>query len=329
MAAALHCSFSCLRWFGVALLTMASMAYCDCQNQVAAQEADVAETADVNLEDVLDPEQLESFRRFNEIKWQEGPATALIGQHAEIKVPAGYKFAAGADAQTLLELYGNPRNPRILGALMSTDEETDWTLIFQFDDIGYVKDADKESIDAGEILSSFQAGLSDMNAQRRAVGAMECTSITWKETPFYDPQTNNLTWALNLGFADGDSVNYDIRMLGRKGVMEATLLGDPETYTKVVPEVKTLLAGYAFTSGNKYAEWKQGDKIAAYGLSALVAGGGVALAAKSGLLAKLGILLAKGGKAIIVGIVVFFGAIGSFLKRMLGGGGGQESSSNR
>jgi len=52
----------------------------------------------------------------------------------------------------------------------------------------------------------------------------------------------------------------------------------------------------------------------------LVAGGAAVAAAKTGLLAKLGVLFAKGGKAIILGIVVFFGAIGSFLKKLLGGG---------
>jgi len=102
-------------------------------------------------------------------------------------------------------------------------------------------------------------------------------------------------------------------------VMEATLLGDPATYTKSLPQVKELLGAYSFTSGNKYTEWTQGDKVAAYGLTGLVAGGGLALAAKSGLLAKLGLLLAKGGKAIILGIVVLGGVIFSFIKKFFGG----------
>lgn len=272
-------------------------------------------------EDQLTPEQQQMLQRFASIQWTEGPTTAQIGKMAEIKIPAGYQFASSSDAQTLLELYGNPRNPDILGAIVPMAEDARWTLIFKFDDIGYVQDADKESIDAKEILSTFQAGLASMNKARRDVGAAECNGISWMEKPFYDPQTNNLTWALRLGFNDGDSVNYDIRILGRRGVMEATLLDSPETYAKSIPDVKQVLTGFTFTSGEKYAEWQQGDKIAAYGLTGLVAGGGLAMAAKTGLLGKLGLLLAKGGKAIILAIVVIFGAGMSIVKRLLGGGG--------
>ncbi len=269
----------------------------------------------------LTPEQQQMMERFASIQWTEGPTTERVGTMAEIQVPAGYQFTSASGAQTLLELYGNPRDPGILGAIVPMAEGASWTLIFKFDDIGYVKDADKESIDAEEILSSFQAGLPGMNEARRAVGAAQCSGISWMERPFYDPQTNNLTWALRLGFNDGDSVNYDIRILGRRGVMEATLLDSPETYAKSIPDVKQVLTGFAFTSGEKYSEWQQGDKIAAYGLTGLVAGGGLAMAAKTGLLGKLGVLLAKGGKAIILAVVVIFGAGMSIVKRLLGGGG--------
>jgi len=276
-------------------------------------------------EDQLTAEQQQMLQRFASIQWTKGPTTARIGTMAEIQIPEGYQFASSSDAQTLLELYGNPRNPNILGAIVPLAEDSDWTLIFKFDAIGYVKDADQEAIDADEILSSFQSGLPEMNAARRAIGADQCSSISWMEKPFYDPQTNNLTWALRLGFAEGDSVNYDIRILGRRGVMEATLLDSPDTYAKSIPDVKQVLTGFSFTSGEKYAEWKQGDKLAAYGLTGLVAGGGLAMAAKTGLLGKLGLLFAKGGKAIILAIVVIFGGLMSVVKRLLGGG---ETSSS-
>jgi len=263
--------------------------------------------------------QVLQMTKYNSIQWQEGPVKVQIGNMGELQLPAGYRYAGGTGAQTLLELYGNPPNPRILGAVVPSAEDADWTLIFQFDDVGYVKDEDKDSIDAAEILSSFQAGLPEMNRVRREMGADECSGISWMEQPFYDSQTNNLTWAINLAFSDGSSVNYDIRMLGRKGVMEATLLGDPATYTKSLPQVKELLSAYAFTSGNKYTEWTQGDKVAAYGLTGLVAGGGLALAAKSGLLAKFGLLLAKGGKAIILAIVVVVGFVFNFVRKLFGG----------
>ncbi|MCM2369771.1 DUF2167 domain-containing protein [Aporhodopirellula aestuarii] len=264
-------------------------------------------------------EQLELLERYAAIEWQEGPATGQIGDIAELQIPEGYSFTGAQGAQDLLELYGNPRNPSMLGALIPNAEDEDWTLVFQFSDIGYVDDTDRDKLDAEAIMSDFRAGIPAGNQQRRAMNMEEMTSMSWQERPFYNPQTNNLTWALKLDFPSGTSINYDIRMLGRRGVMEATLVGDPETYASVVPVVNQLLEGYQFTSGNKYAEWKQGDKVAAYGLAGLVGGGALVAASKTGLLAKLGVLFAKGGKAIIIGMIVFFGAIGSFIKKLFGG----------
>ncbi|MEM9586393.1 MAG: DUF2167 domain-containing protein [Planctomycetota bacterium] len=262
----------------------------------------------------------DEMKRYLAIQWESGPTTARIGTMAEIKIPAGYRFTGAKGTQDLLELYGNPRNPDMLGCIMPESEQEDWTLVFQFDSIGYVDDSDREALDAEELITTFRSGIDAGNAQRRAMGAEELSAMSWQEQPFYDSQTNNLTWALKLDFPSGSSINYDIRLLGRRGVMEATLIGDPETYSDAVPTVKSLLEGYSFTSGNKYSEWVKGDKVAAVGLAGLVAGGAAVAAAKTGLLAKLGLLLAKGGKAVIVGIVVVLAGVGSFFKKLLGGG---------
>lgn len=268
----------------------------------------------------LPAEQQAMIRKMMSIQWQSGPTTGQVGTMAKIEVPEGYRFTESAGAQALLEAYGNPRNPNILAAMEPLADDEDWTLIFQFDDIGYVKDEDKDALDADELISSFRSGIPEGNRQRKAVGAEEMKAIHWAEEPFYDSETNNLTWALNLQFESGNSINYDIRVLGRRGVMEVTLIGDPETYTQAVPKVKGLLAGFSFAEGNKYSEWVQGDKVAQYGLAGLVAGGALAAAAKSGLLAKLGLLIAKGGKAIILLLVVVGGGIVSIVRRFFGGG---------
>jgi uncharacterized membrane-anchored protein len=69
-----------------------------------------------------------------------------------------------------------------------------------------------------------------------------------------------------------------------------------------------------FDSGHTYADYKPGsDKMAAYGLAALVGGG---LAAKAGLFAKIGVLLLAMKKFVVLGLI----AIGAFLKKFFGGG---------
>lgn len=299
--------------FGAALIISACL-FSSLPSQAVAQE----EAQEGSFEPT--PEQMQLLQQYASIEWQEGPTTGKIGDLAEIDVPAGYRFTEAEGAQTLLELYGNPRDPGILAALLPVDEDADWTLIFQFDDIGYVKDDDREALDADALIGTFKSGIEHQNQQRRAMGGEEMLDINWAEKPFYDPETNNLTWALLVEFPSGKSINYDIRMLGRHGVMEVTLVGDPETYSQAVPVVKNLLSDYRFTQGNTYAEWTTGDKVADYGLMGLVAGGATVAAAKTGLLGKLGLLLAKGGKAVIIGICVLGAGILSFFRRLFGGG---------
>jgi hypothetical protein len=68
-----------------------------------------------------------------------------------------------------------------------------------------------------------------------------------------------------------------------------------------------------FDAGHRYADYKPGtDKLAAYGLAALVGGG---IAAKAGLFAKLGVFLLAFKKVILAGVV----AVGAVAKKMFGG----------
>ena len=285
----------------------------------AAADAD-AEAAAGDMDFEMSPEQMQMLQRFAAIEWVEGPRTADIGGLATIEVPAGHRFTGPAGAQELLNLYGNPRNPNVKGVIEPMAEDENWTLMFTYDPIGYVDDSDRDDLDAGELISAFRAGIPAGNEARRAMGASQMRGMDWAEEPFYDPQTNNLTWALDLEFDEGHTINYDIRLLGRRGVMEVTLLDAPETYAAAVPKAKQILSTYAFNPGSKYGEFVSGDKVAAVGLTGLVAGGAVVAAAKTGLLAKLGLILAKGGKAIILGIVAVFAGLGSFLKKLFGGG---------
>ncbi|MCC5022797.1 MAG: DUF2167 domain-containing protein [Candidatus Synoicihabitans palmerolidicus] len=99
-----------------------------------------------------------------------------------------------------------------------------------------------------------------------------------------------------------------IRLLGRSGVMNVTLVGDAASFTAAEAAADSLLtSNFRYVAGERYAEFKEGDKIAEYDLAALVLGGAGALALKPGLLANLGLLFGKFLKFIAVGVVAFFG----------------------
>ena len=93
-------------------------------------------------------------------------------------------------------------------------------------------------------------------------------------------------------------MNFNTRLLGRHGVTAATLVADPATLDPAITEFKRVLAGFNYNEGETYTDMREGDKMAEYGLAALIAGGGAAIAAKSGLLKSLWKILAAAGIAV-------------------------------
>lgn len=243
-----------------------------------------------------------------DINWQGGPSVGQLGDIARIKIPEGYRFAGRDGVRTFMELTQNPVSGRELGVLVSPGgpDTEPWFVIFEFNAIGYVKDDEKGELDANAILASLKKGNERGNEERRERGWATLDLVGWSTPPRYDPVTNNLTWAIRASSEGTEVINHSVRLLGRRGVMDADLVLSPSQVDAAVPDFNALLGEFAFLPGNKYAEWVKGDRVAEYGLTALVAGGVGAAAAKSGLLGKL-------WKVIVFGVV----ALGAFLKRLL------------
>ncbi len=252
-----------------------------------------------------------------EIRWNDGPTVGRLGSVAQIQVPAGYRFSGVQGAVRFLELTENVPSGRELGILIPDVEldEDFWFVIFEFDESGYVKDEDRDELDADALLTTLRKGNDAANKVRRERGWTTLRIVGWDKAPFYDERTNNLTWAIrgavDEGADAGESVNYSTRILGRRGTMNVDLVLDPALLDDVVPEFEALMTDFEYLPGSRYAEWVAGDPVAAYGLAALVAGGAGALAFKSGLLQKF-------GKLIILAVLGVVGAIGKFFKQLFG-----------
>lgn len=253
----------------------------------------------------------ESEQLFASIKWQDGPDSARIGTESQIAVPAGCQYTGAPGARNFMLATENPPAGDELGVLLcSESEESDpWFVVFSFDDSGYVKDTDAGDLDADAILASFREGTEQANKERVSRGWAPVTITGWVRKPFYDPRTNNLTWAMQAtSEGEGGSVNHSVRLLGRGGVMKADLVVDPANLAATLPAFDRIVASHAFLPGRRYSEWREGDKLAGYGLTALIAGGAGVAAAKSGLLGKL-------IKVIGVAVVGFFAWLKSLFSR--------------
>jgi uncharacterized membrane-anchored protein len=246
------------------------------------------------------------------IEWVEGPAVVALGENlAQLNMSDAYLFADGDDTRAVMEYLGNPPSHAEVGMIIPNREDENWFIVFEYSDIGYIRDDDRDQIDPAAILESYRRGTEEANEDRVKMGAAPIHVTGWYEEPFYNPETNNLTWAMMLEDDEKmQTVNYNIRILGRGGYMSAVLVADPERLTALKPELAGIVSSFSYKSGNRYAEYIQGDKLAKIGLTALIAGGAGAAAVKLGLFQAL----AKFWKAIVVGILAFFGGIWKFLK---------------
>jgi len=224
------------------------------------------------------------IEELQKLSWQRAPGEGAIGAKARIRIPEGYTFLDERNTRRFLELMGNP--PRD-GHYLVAPANLDWFAVFSFDPVGYVKDDEK--IDAAEMLDSLKKGDAPGNEERKRLGMAPIYTDGWHVPPHYDSGTKRLEWGMRLRDENGGiHVNYTSRLLGRSGVMSAVLVSSPQTLNDDMKAFNGALAGYQFVAGEQYAEFKQGDRIAEYGLAALVVGGAAAAAAKAGLFKSLG-----------------------------------------
>jgi uncharacterized membrane-anchored protein len=221
-----------------------------------------------------------SWENFEGVSWQKGPSVGDLGGNAQVKVPQGYVFAGSADTRTIMEANHNPITGREMGFVAPAGE--DWFAVFEFDDVGYIKDDEKDSLDASALLSSIRKGTEEGNQERIKRGWPTMTILGWETPPRYNEITHNLEWAIRATSEGSPVVNHNTRLLGRGGVMEVTLVTNPATLNETLPKFKTMLEGFEFKEGHKYAQFRAGDRTAAYGLTGLIVGGGTAALVKTG-----------------------------------------------
>ncbi len=232
---------------------------------------------------------------------------------ATLHLAPGYGYLAAADAQRVLtKLWHNPPDEGVLGMILPSDkprdllDENSWAVVVTYSDDGYVSDADAAKIDYNDLLKQMQKGSEEDNAERVKQGYPAIDLVGWAEPPHYDAATHKLYWARDLKFKDANgseeqhSLNYDIRVLGRRGYLSLNAIAPIDQLAKVRADMPQVLTMTDFDTGERYADYNsKTDKLAAYGIAALVAGG---IAAKAGLFAKLGVLLLALKKFIIIGI---------------------------
>lgn len=228
-----------------------------------------------------------------------------------------FRYLDKADTRKVLEqLWGNPEDDTVLGMVVPTHpslaEAGSWAVVVTYEPEGYVSDADAAKIDYDDMLKSMKKGMQQANTEREKAGYDRVDLVGWAVPPRYDAGAKKLHWAKELAFSGQPShtLNYDIRVLGRHGYLSLNAVSGMDELPLVQAGMQQLLPMTDFNAGARYADHDPStDKVAAYGVAALIGGG---LAAKTGLLAKLGLVLAKLGKLLLVGLIVLVAGVRKF-----------------
>ena len=249
----------------------------------------------------------------------KGPSEVALRDEATLSLPAGFGFVPQQPAAALMRAMGNTTGNDFLGLIVPHDGPR-WFVSVQYEASGYVKDDDAQHWDADKLLQSLKDGTEAANQARTQAGMPALVVTRWIEPPQYEPDTHRLVWSAEAQRKDGaggdPTVNYNTYLLGREGFVSLNLVTSASAVDEDKRAARELLAAVSFNSGKRYGDFNSStDKVAAYGLAALVAG---VAAKKLGLLALLAAMAVKFAKIIAVAVAAFFVAIKRWLKGRVG-----------
>ena len=248
----------------------------------------------------------------------------LPGANAVLHLGQDYYFLPADEARlVIVDGWGNPPDAaaNVLGIVFQSGrhfyEPDAWGAVITYNSSGYVSDDDAGTADYAELLQQLQAGEAEDNQRRAAQGYPAQHLVGWAEQPAYNRTTHSVVWARNMQSAGVEnSLNYDVRLLGRNGVLSLNMVTGMSALDSTRAAAKKFAASAEFTPGARYADYQAGiDKKAEYGIGGLIAAGaGVAVAQKLGL---IGIILAFGKKFLIL-ILALFGGAGAWFRKLFG-----------
>ena len=260
---------------------------------------------------------------YDKLSWQTGGGShKLPRSHAVIQLRSGQAALLGADAERYSWLTSGIEFPATEAVLTYQSANASAEVYYEWRDEGYVSDDDWADVDADALLKQYRENTEAANDERAANGFEPMHVVGWLEPPHYDKSTHTVTYAMELKDKDSNWANAFALRLGRAGYTEFTWVGSVDLFQGAGGRPALLndaLAIHSFEEGYRYADFQEGDKVAAYGIAGLVA---AAVGAKfgKGLIAALIAFLIAGKKVVIPAVLVGGAALFKFGRRLLGRG---------
>jgi uncharacterized membrane-anchored protein len=206
---------------------------------------------------------------YDALQWQNkaGPYK-LSRSHATVQLPAGLFLLLGVDARRYSWLGNGVDYPPTEAVLIHNVGSINREVYYDWRGEGYVSDSDW--VDSDGLLARYRDATEAANKARVKKGARPMHVVRWLEPPHYDQAKRTVTYAMELRDDDGSwSVAVGLR-LGRAGYTEISWSGPVDEGGQ--PDLLSqALAAHSFDAGDRYEDYRDGDKTAAYGVEGAVA----------------------------------------------------------
>ena len=272
------------------------------------------------------PEQqayIDKIKRINASLHPQTGDVTVPAAHIAFHLGKDYYYLPPEDARkVLVEAWNNPPDSAngtlglIFPAAAHFWSAHGWGAVVTYEPIGFVGAGESAQSDFDRAEKAMRDNEGAMNEARRKAGAEPIHFVGWAQPPHYDPANHTMIWARDLHFGASrlDTLNYDVRVLGRRGFVSLNMVSSMPELAQVKAAADALRRTADFQVGSRYQDFdSRTDKKAAIGLAGLVAAGaGVALAQKFGLLAVVLLFLKKGAVLIAGG----FAALSTWFRRL-------------
>jgi len=264
----------------------------------------------------MTPEQQAEVQRLDAIIKSEKPIfgdVAIPGANATLHLGKDYYFLGKDDARrVIVEGWKNPESEAdgVIGMIIPAGKvfANSWGAVVTYDPSGYVTDKDADKANYDDLIKQAHDAEDNLNDERTKQGFPTIHLVGWAQPPSYNRSLHYLIWARDIKFGqtDVDTLNYDVRMLGRGGVLSVNVVAAMPDLPQIRTDADALARTISFNPGARYGDFDSAhDKKAAYGVAGLVAAGmGLVLAQKFGLIAVVLLFLKKG---IIIVVALFAG----------------------
>src|SRR6185436_9533807 len=145
----------------------------------------------------------------------------------------------------------------VLGMLIPADAspltKQGWGIVITYDEDGYVDDSDAASINYTKLLKQMQDATAEDNKERAKRGFHTIAVVGWAEPPTYDRAAHKMYWAKDLMFGSSGehTLNYSIRILGRRGVLVLNAVANMHQLPAVRSETQNVLTAVNFVEGHR------------------------------------------------------------------------------